>query len=113
MVMSLRSKWAAGKTVRAGLAVGGRLSKLIRNRRATQPPAHFQLNPLARAALAILGRCSLDPYQSKYGPSRAASKIANSATPPLYQPRTWCTSRRSASVGDTRREYCLQDQWDE
>jgi hypothetical protein len=38
--MSLRSKWAAGK------ARGGRISKSIRNRRATQPPAHFQRNPL-------------------------------------------------------------------
>ena len=51
MVMSLRSKWAAGKAVRAGLAVGGRISKLIRNRRATQPPAHFQRNPLGRGQL--------------------------------------------------------------
>jgi hypothetical protein len=55
MVMSLRSKWAAGKTVRAGLAVGGRLSKLIRNRRATQPPAHFQLNPLGPSSIGDFG----------------------------------------------------------
>src|SRR4029077_7032129 len=39
MVMSLRSKWAAGK------ARGGRISQSIRNRRATQPPAHFERNP--------------------------------------------------------------------
>src|SRR5262245_42260286 len=45
MMTSLRSKWAAGKAVRAGLALRGRISKLIRNRRATQPPAHFQRNP--------------------------------------------------------------------
>src|SRR5260370_1608023 len=38
MVTSLRSKWAGGK------ARGGRISKAIRNRRATQPPAHFQRN---------------------------------------------------------------------
>jgi hypothetical protein len=44
-MVSLRSKWAAGKAVRAGLAVGGRISELIRNRRATPPPAHFQRNP--------------------------------------------------------------------
>jgi hypothetical protein len=44
-VPSLRSKWAAGKAVRAGLAVGGRISESIRNRRATQPPTHFQRNP--------------------------------------------------------------------
>jgi hypothetical protein len=42
-----------GRTVRAGLAVGGRISKAIRNRRATQPPAHFQRNPLGRGQLAV------------------------------------------------------------
>src|ERR1700758_241282 len=45
MMTSLHSKWAAGKAVRAGLAVGGRISKSIRNRRATRLPAHFQRNP--------------------------------------------------------------------
>src|SRR5262245_47572286 len=43
--MSLRSKWAAGKAVRAGLAVKGRISRSIRNRRATKPPAYFQTQP--------------------------------------------------------------------
>jgi hypothetical protein len=38
----LRSKWAAGK------ARGGRISEPIRDRRATQPPAHFHHNPLGR-----------------------------------------------------------------
>ncbi len=33
MTTSLRSKWAAGKAVRAGLAEGGRISESIRNRR--------------------------------------------------------------------------------
>jgi len=32
MVTALRSKWAAGKAVRAGLAEGGRISESIRNR---------------------------------------------------------------------------------
>jgi hypothetical protein len=45
--MSLRSKWAAGK------ARGGRISEWICNRRATQPPAHFQRNPLGRGRLAV------------------------------------------------------------
>jgi hypothetical protein len=53
MVTSLRSKWAAGK------ARGGRISELIRNRRATQPPAHFQRNPPGRGRLAVFPRCSL------------------------------------------------------
>ena len=61
MVMSLRSKWAVGK------ARGGRISKSIRNRRATQPPAHFQRNPPGRGQLAVFPRCSLDPYGSRYG----------------------------------------------
>ena len=34
----------------------------IRDRRATQPPALFQLSPWGRAALATLGRRSLHPY---------------------------------------------------
>src|SRR5262245_33254374 len=55
----------------------------------------FSSTPSGRAALAILGRCSLDPYQSRYGPSLAPFKIANSATAPLYRPRTWCTSASS------------------
>jgi hypothetical protein len=59
-------------------------------------PAHFQLNPLGRAALAILGRCSLDPYQHRS--SLASSKIANSATAPLYRPRTWCANLRVGEI---------------
>jgi hypothetical protein len=47
MVTSLRSKWAAGK------ARGGRISESICNRRATQPPAHFQRNPPGRGRLAL------------------------------------------------------------
>ena len=54
MVTSLRSKWAVGKAVRAGPAFRGRISKLIRNRRATRPPAHFQRNPPGRGQLAVL-----------------------------------------------------------
>ena len=54
MMTSLRSKWAAGK------ARGGRISKSIRNRRGTQPPAHFQRNPLGRGPVgcfsALLAR---------------------------------------------------------
>jgi len=66
MVASLRSKWAAGKAVQAGLALGGRISKSIRNRRAMQPPAHFQSNPPGRGRLAVFPRCSLLTYRSRY-----------------------------------------------
>jgi hypothetical protein len=68
--MSLRSKWTAGK------ARGGHISESIRNRRATQPPAHFQHNPLDRGQLAVFPRCSLDPYQFRYG--RFARVLKNS-----------------------------------
>jgi hypothetical protein len=37
MVTSLRSKWAAGNAVRAGLALGGRISESIRNRSGSRP----------------------------------------------------------------------------
>jgi hypothetical protein len=60
MMTSLRSKWAASK------ARGGRISKLICNRRATQPPAHFQRNPPGRVQLAVFPRCSLLTYRSRY-----------------------------------------------
>jgi hypothetical protein len=67
MMTSLRSKWAAGKAVRAGLALRGRIPELKRNRRATQAPAHFQRNPPGRGQLAVFPRCSLDLYQFRYG----------------------------------------------
>src|SRR3984893_5267572 len=57
---SLRSKWAVGK------ARGGRISESIRNRRAPQPPTHFQRNPPGRGQLAVFPRCSLLTYQSRY-----------------------------------------------
>src|SRR5215472_13213429 len=60
MMTSLRSKWAAGK------ARGGRISRSIRNRRATRPPAHFHRNPPGRGQLAVFPRCSLLTYQSRY-----------------------------------------------
>jgi len=66
MVTALRSKWAAGKPVRAGLALGGRISESIRNRRATPPPAHFQRNPPGRGRLAVFPRCSLLTYRFRY-----------------------------------------------
>jgi hypothetical protein len=67
---SLHSKWAVGK------ARGGRISEAIRNRRATQPPAYFQRNPPGRGQLAVFPRCSLDPYESRYG--RFARALKNS-----------------------------------
>src|SRR5271165_1705531 len=62
LVLSRRSKNSAG-----------------RNRRATRPPAHFQRNPPGRGRLAVFLRCSLDPYESRYGrftasPARTALK---------------------------------------
>ena len=47
-------------------ARGGHISKLIPNRRATQPPAHFHRNPLGRGQLAVFPRCSLLTYRFRY-----------------------------------------------
>jgi|SRR5271157_1788962 len=91
MVTSLRSKRAAGKALRAGLAVEGASRTILRsdmvfsrrykngagrNRRATPPPAHFQRNPQGRGRLAVFPRCSLGPYESRYG--RFARALKNS-----------------------------------
>jgi hypothetical protein len=57
----LRSKWTAGKAVRAGLADGGSISRSIRDRRATQPPAHFHRNPLGWGQLAVFPRLLARP----------------------------------------------------
>src|SRR6202050_696577 len=71
--LSLRSKWAAGK------ARGGRISASIRNRRATQPPAHFHRNPPGRGQLAVFPRGSLAPYKPDRG--RSARALKNSQLP--------------------------------
>jgi hypothetical protein len=69
MVTSLCSKWAAGKAVRAGLAVeGADLNRSVTDpASAGQLPAHFQRNPPGRGRLAVFPRCSLDPYLFGYG----------------------------------------------
>ncbi len=92
MVTSLRSKWAVGKAVRAGLAVGGsiphqflqlcrsdfprRLSKTGagRNRRATQPSAHFQHNPPGRGQLAFFRVARLAHMNPDMGTSLSCAK---------------------------------------
>jgi len=43
----------------------GAYPKAIRNRRATQPPAHFHRNPPGRGQLAVFPRCSLLTYEVK------------------------------------------------
>src|SRR3984893_11849385 len=87
MMTSLRSKWAVGKA-RGGriphhFYTGGRgphqqecKNGAGRNRRATRPSAHFQRNPPGRGQLAVFPRCSLDPYESRYG--RFAPALKNS-----------------------------------
>src|SRR6516165_1577990 len=87
MVASWRSKWAAGK------ARGGRISKLIRNRRATQPPAHFHRNPLGRGQLAVFLRCSLLTYRFIYARHSRLEK----------QPTDPAAAGRSVSCFMTRR----------
>ena len=55
----------------------GRISKSIRNRRATRPPAHFQRNPPGRGHLAVFRRCSLLTYQSRYARRSRLEKQPN------------------------------------
>jgi hypothetical protein len=43
---------------------------------AGQPPAHFHRNPPGRGQLAVFPRCSLDPYEFRYG--RFARALKNS-----------------------------------
>src|SRR5580693_1809789 len=81
MMMSLRSKWAAGK------ARGGRISESIRNRRATQPPAHFHRNPPGRGQLAVFPRCSLLTYQFRYA---RRSRLEKQPTDPAAAGRKPC-----------------------
>ena len=62
MVTSLRSKWAVGKAVRAGLAVeDAYLNRYVTHEQRGRP-AHFQRNPPGRGQLTVFPRCSLDPY---------------------------------------------------
>ena len=65
MVMLLRSKWAAGKAVRAGLALeGAYLDRYVTDPAAAgRPPAHFQRNPPGRGRLAVFpsGDCRTRP----------------------------------------------------
>src|SRR6202790_5510590 len=83
--MLLRAKWAAGKAVRAGLAVGGSISEPIRDRRATQPPAHFHRNPPGRGQLAVFLRCSLLTYQFRYARrSRLEKQPTDTRRKPCY-----------------------------
>jgi hypothetical protein len=63
MMTPLRSKWAACE------ARGGSISKSICDdpAGAGKQSAHFQRNPSGRGHLAVFPRCSLDPYESRYG----------------------------------------------
>jgi hypothetical protein len=60
------------------------ISKSIRDRRATQPPAHFHCNPPGRGRLAVFPRCSLLTYQSRYARRSRLEKQ------PTDQPRKPC-----------------------
>ena len=73
----------------------GRISKAIRNRRATQPPAHFQRNPPGRGHLAVFPRCSLLTYQFRYARRSRLEKLPRAAAPPIEWPKTASWSRPS------------------
>jgi hypothetical protein len=73
-------KWAAGKAVRAGLPFARRLSKPIRNRRATRPPAHFRRNPPGRGRRLFFrdarGRASRQHADFQAGSPKAVTSTA-------------------------------------
>jgi hypothetical protein len=90
----------------------GAYLKAIRNRRATQPPAHFHRNPPGRGQLAVFPRCSLLTYQVKIRssilPVRPRTALKNSQltgsetytyfgdrTLPLHPAPEWCWPRVS------------------
>src|SRR4029077_11472832 len=52
-----------------------------RNRRATQPPAHFHRNPLGRGRLAVFPRCSLLTSRTIFAPTGEIQILAV---------REWC-----------------------
>jgi hypothetical protein len=65
MMMSLRSKWAAGKAVRAGLAVeGAYLNRYVTDEQRSRRPI-FNATLAGRGQLVVFPRCSLDPYESR------------------------------------------------
>jgi hypothetical protein len=78
----LRSKWAARE------ARGGSISALIRGRRATKQPAHFQRNPSGRGQLAVFSPPRrIGPYEFRYGRFarvRQPPDRYRSADPPSY-----------------------------
>jgi hypothetical protein len=87
---------AALLRILAGCAArGGRIPTVvfdwIRNRRATQPPAHFHRNPLGRSQLAVFPRCSLLTYRFKI---RSRNRHSGS-------------DRREKQPTDLRRNICL------
>jgi hypothetical protein len=65
MMMSLHSKWAVGKAVRAGLAVeGAYLNRYATDEQRSRRPI-FNATLAGRGQLAVFPRCSLDPYESR------------------------------------------------
>ena len=73
MVMSLRSKWAAGKAVRAGLALeGAYLNRYVTDEQRSRRPI---FNATLRTAASCLffrpATAGLDPYESDMGASLA------------------------------------------
>src|ERR1700736_3355246 len=72
------------------------ISEPIRDRRATQPPAHFHRNPTGRGQLAVFRRCSLLTYELTYARySRLEKQPTDQRRKPSYfANRTLVGSRR-------------------
>jgi hypothetical protein len=94
--------WYSGVAIKMGRRQGGpsrtgirgSISESIRDRGATQPPAHFHRNPPGRASFGRSGSCRI-AHRSKTTAGILPLRFAHPAkyaAAPLYQSRTWCTS---------------------
>ena len=90
-VVALRSKWAAGKALRAGLAVeGAYLDRYVTEEQRSRRPFSSQpcgLRAFWPAALSLIGK--RPPRVFSLFASRIQPKFAAA---PLHQSLTWCTS---------------------
>ena len=79
------------------------ISRLIRERRATQPLAHFHRNPPGRGQLAVFPRCSLLRIHSDMLVARSLenSQLADGETHVSYGTGHLNQSRRDRAARDT------------
>jgi hypothetical protein len=93
-IAALRSKWAAGKAVRAGLALeGAYLNRYVTEEQRSRRPIFIATLRAARLSAGPAAAGSLIGRRPQRVFSLFASRIQPKyAAAPLYQSRTWCTS---------------------